>query len=569
MRMSSMFLRAKPIVLSLLLAFACVVSAVAEPVTKQLAPGVTLVQIADTNPHYPLVINQVAIDLASPGVEVRAALGQDVVYVDDATKGREIISALTARRKAIVGVNADFFPFTGDPLGICIVDGEIVSEPPGNRAAIAITSDKSVFFDIPGWNASLTVANGQSSRIDGINRIRDTGQIIIYTDKFGASTRNKFKATEIVCTTSDLPIKAGKTIRLTVTEVRNDAVDTPIPQGGVVISGGGAGATFLKDNIKLGDTITACVNIKSACERDWTTVQQSVAGGPWLVREGKEWIDYPAEGWEQGFAAARHPRTAVGLTADNKLLLVTVDGRQMISGGISLSDLATLMIRLGAVTAINLDGGGSTTLSVRGTVTNSPSEGIERAVANGLIVCSPQVACEELPKLAITGIAGDVPSGPGTLLGLVCGDEARPLSGDELKDVVWGTTRGVGFVNQSGYFTPIKARRGTVTALVGSQLVSLDVNVVPGAPAKLTADLAPDQTDPLRAILTVKAADVNGNRVVTGDVSVTVTGGKPDLDVGPIAANGEFTVGITWDPAAIERGARAAIGKAWAEVKAK
>ncbi len=564
-----MFLRVKPVVLSLFLAFVFAVSTAAEPVTKQLATGVTLVQIVDTNPQYPLVINQVAVDLACPGVEVRAALGQDIVYADDSTKGREIISTLTGRRKATVGLNADFFPFTGDPLGICIVDGAIVSEPPGNRAAVAINADRSVFFDIPGWSASLTAANGQSCRIDGINRIRDTGQIVIYTDKFGASTRNKFKATEIVCTTDDLPIKAGKTIKLTVNEVRNDAVDTPIPPGGVVISGGGVGAAFLKDNITVGDVITACVNIKSATDRDWANVQQSVAGGPWLVRDGKEWIDYPAEGWERSFAVTRHPRTAVGLTADNKLLLVTVDGRQMISGGISLSDLATLMIRLGAITAINLDGGGSTTLSVRGTVTNSPSEGIERPVANGLIVCAPQAVCEAVPKLAITGIAGDVPSGPGMLLGLVCGDEARPLTADELKDVVWGTTRGVGFVNQSGYFTPIKARRGKVTALVGSQLVSLDVNVVPGAPTKLTAALTPDNTDPLRAILTVKAADVNGNRVVTGDVSVTVTGGKPDLDLGPIAANGEFTVGITWDPSVPNRGVRAAIGEVCTEVKVK
>ncbi|MGC8862498.1 MAG: hypothetical protein ACP5R5_06955, partial [Armatimonadota bacterium] len=101
------------------------------PVVKQIGPGVVLSQEVDTNPVCPLIINCVSVDLGDPRVEIKTAVGKDVVIANDPAKGRETISAMTARRGALVGVNADFFPFTGDPLGICIIDGELVSEPPG------------------------------------------------------------------------------------------------------------------------------------------------------------------------------------------------------------------------------------------------------------------------------------------------------------------------------------------------------------------------------------------------------------------------------------------------------
>ena len=99
---------------------------------------------------------------------------------------------------------------------------------------------------------------------------------------------------------------------------------------------------------------------------DWSQVDQAVGAGPWLVKSGAEAIDTEDEGMDVAYFSKRHPRTAVGVTADNKLLIVTVDGRQPISQGVTLVELAALMKQLGAVNAINLDGGGSTTLSVKG-----------------------------------------------------------------------------------------------------------------------------------------------------------------------------------------------------------
>lgn len=459
--------------------------ALSTQITKQLAPGVTLFQDINTDPASALIVNVVTVDLNNPTVKVKAALAKDTVYDNDSTKGREKVSTLTSRRGALVGINADFFPFTGDPLGMCIIDGELISEPAKEgRAAFALTKNGAIFFDKPVLSAKLTLASNVSRQVDGINRGRETNQVIVYTEAFGSSTQTKYKGTDIVLTSDELPIRVGKTVNMTVTEVKPDSVNTQIPRGGVVISAGGPAGWFLKENLKPGDRMSVQFDIKGSDGQDWTQVDQAVGGGPWLVKDGNEFIDTVQECFQPSFCTTSHPRTAVGMTSDNKLLLVTVDGRQAISGGLSLPNMAALMKRYNAVNAINLDGGGSTTLSIKGLVANSPSEGAERPVANALLVFSDQPALQELSDLVISGIPGDVVSGEGAQLFLTWGDESQMLTEGQLDSIIWGTTNGVGFVNQKGYFTPVKTRKGTVNALYGAQAASLAVNVIEKAPVQ-------------------------------------------------------------------------------------
>jgi exopolysaccharide biosynthesis protein len=94
------------------------------------------------------------------------------------------------------------------------------------------------------------------------------------------------------------------------------------------------------------------------------------------------------EGFRPSFVDRRHPRTAIGRLADGRILLLVVGGRQPYhSLGMTLVELATLMRRLGATDALNLDGGGSTTLVVRGVVVNLPSDETgERPIGDVLLV---------------------------------------------------------------------------------------------------------------------------------------------------------------------------------------
>ena len=545
------------VILCALLALIIVCPAYPLQVTKQLAPGVSLYQEIETDAARAQIINMVTIDLKQGGAGVKAALGKDVVYTADSTKGRETISLLTARRGAIVGVNADFFPWTGDPLGINIIDGRLVSEPNGSFAAFGLTKEENVLFDVPRFDAKLTLANGTGRQIDGVNRARETNQIVAYTDVCGANTGNKFKGTDIVATSSDLPIRVGQDITLTVTEVRPDCTNTPIPKGGMVISAGGPAAWFLKENVKPGDIITARFDIKSSSGCDWNNVEQAVGGNPLLLRDGQIMVD---SNFDPALSQKRHPRSALGVTADNKLMIVTVDGRQSISKGITLPDLAALMKRLGAVNAMNLDGGGSTTLSVGGLVINSPSGGEERPVADALLVFAENPAQQELPNVHVSGIGSQVNSGEPVQLYLTWGDDAQMMTPDQMDKVIWGTSRGIGFINQKGYFIPLKERKGAVEALYGRNIIKADVRVIAGKPAAINIELVADTKDASRSVVKILVLDSNDNPLSGRQVTLRITGGKLDASTGSTNEKGEFSIGATWDVSAPAKAVTATVG---------
>src|SRR5262249_12901259 len=156
------------------------------------------------------------------------------------------------------------------------------------------------------------------------------------------------------------------------------------PAGGALIVGIGPSAAGIAAHCKPGDTVTFRFDLTPSVpvpqrgllasragavqrnlEPSWTDIEQAVGGGPWLVRGGQIAVDADDARFSRAdFTDRRHPRTAVGVTADGKLLLVTVDGRTAGSRGATLPEMAGIMQRQGAVNAINLDGGGSTTMAV-------------------------------------------------------------------------------------------------------------------------------------------------------------------------------------------------------------
>jgi hypothetical protein len=209
------------------------------------------------------------------------------------------------------------------------------------------------------------------------------------------------------------------------------------------------------------------------------------------------------------------------------------------------------MKSLGAVEAINLDGGGSSSLSIRGIVTNSPSEGKERPVANALIVYAPP-SCVNCGQI---GFARKDPlvaaSGEGRTLRLVDMATSRPISDDAKKNIVWGTTGGIGFVDQRGRFVPIKAGSGAVVALAGEQRIELPVTVVPGKPIELTAEIIPDEAGiPNAGKVEVSLSDANGNGIPNQAVRLSVKGGTPDCAGKTTDENGIAVFNMTWDTTA-------------------
>ena len=128
----------------------------------------------------------------------------------------------------------------------------------------------------------------------------------------------------------------------------------------------------------------------SPAELDPTTstpwnVEDALGGGPALVSDGEIKVATNEEVFFGSAIPYTHPRTAAGITADGTLLLLLVDGRQRASRGVRLEELAAIMVEIGAEEALNLDGGGSSSLVVNGQLLNNPvGRGMEREVMTAL-----------------------------------------------------------------------------------------------------------------------------------------------------------------------------------------
>ena len=542
-------------------------------IRKELAKGVTLdqniMQYTNSGWNNPAtikfgnnsggtqIINTLTIDPKAPGVKIQAVLAQDKIYTEDSTKGRETVSSIAKRLNAVAVVNADFFPIQsncpGDVLNLHISGGELMSEPMPNRVVFGITSDNKFLFDRLELDARITLPDGKWFPIRGINRPRHQHELVAYTSRFAASTGTSSAGSEVIITTQDLPVKVGVPIKGTVSEAKPSCGDTSIPEGAIVLSGVGTGDKFVQKNLKPGTTVTIEFKLKPTKTTGWEKVVEAVGGGPWLVKDGKVNVDAKEQGFQTGFYAGVHPRTALGVTADGKLIIVTVDGRQTLGSGINLNDLAAYMRNRRCVEAINLDGGGSTTMATSFGLLNSPSEGSERLIANALVVFGEAPSSEPTTEFSIKPLDGPILSG--TIVNLLFSGPIDRTAGciiiGNLRErAVWASSGGAGFVDQSGRFYALKPRKGTISVKIGSQVMNVPVEVVPGPVAKLTAKLEADPSGaPNRSVLNVTATDVNGNAVKDGQISVKVDGGTPDLADLTTDGNGKATTGITWDDA--------------------
>lgn len=313
------------------------------------------------------------IDLNDPNVDLAA------IFDPRGVSYRGNVLSISEAAGAVAAVNADFFNLNNPagrttPLGLTVEDGEIVSSPSHEpwMAALAQREDKSVVMDYFSIRIVATAPNSNQAEILHINKYHPLESLIMYTPKWGKETPGGQGSSELVA-------KDG-----VVLEVRRDMGPAKIPENGFVLAANPAINGFLVDNFKPGDPIS----IEYTITPNFGQLETAVGGGTLLVRDGQR----------ASFThniSGQHPRTAAGVDQSGKILyLVTVEGRQTNTPGMTQEALADFLISLGAYTAINFDGGGSTTmvarsgLSGRLEVVNRPSDGALRAVSTALGVKS-------------------------------------------------------------------------------------------------------------------------------------------------------------------------------------
>jgi hypothetical protein len=323
-------------------------------------------------PAIPWNIDVLRVDLTNPHIHL------ETVKANDRLAGHEQVSLMAARkggpgRTVVGGVNGDFYGGTGIPTNIQIAQGEILLKPV-TRPAIGFTAGNSPLIDIVTMSVTALIGDTVAT-VHGVNTSRQTNQMILFNSYTGSSTGTNSFGTEALIRPIT-PWVVNDTVVCIAESLHVGAGNMTIPRGWAVLSAHGTSETALLSRIQAGDTLRLLQNITPGLPR----LKEMVGGNPKLISGG---VDVSP-------AAPREPRTAAGFSADSTLLyLVTVDGRQgNLSVGMTFTELAQFMRQIGVHEGINLDGGGSTTMVIRDSIMNSPSDGGERAVSNGLLVIS-------------------------------------------------------------------------------------------------------------------------------------------------------------------------------------
>lgn len=432
---------------------------------KVIAPGVTYRM--QVRPEGPFLVNAVRVSTRAKGVLMTGELAQGGVFEPEGEHlGRTTLSDTMKRTRALVGINADYFPFTGDPLGAMVKDNELISRPFPGRAVLC-WGDGFIKTAYLGFAGSVRFANGIQS-LGGLNEECLNDMVVLNTPTARYATASDV-ADHVVLEMSEKISPTGSwkfKVKRLVTDKKWIKLEEN--EGSLTYRGKpGDRMNYLRP----GDEVTVNIDCTGA---DWKKTKEVVAGGPLLVANGKKYVPYKEEGFTEGFATKRHPRTAIGKANNGDVWFVTIDGRQGVSEGMTLDELAGLMLEFGCVEAINMDGGGSATLSVRSLVVNRPSGGAERQIANALLVYHlfdvPQVAAAEVSPV----IAGPAElTSSGSAVYRVVDETGAEVPTNE---VIWSAT-GAAWVDQSGTLRGNAEGACILMALVRGASIQLTIQV--------------------------------------------------------------------------------------------
>lgn len=348
----------------------------------QVAEGVRLYHLIDrrlVDPPAPISVNLLRLDPSK--VDLQSVLAFDRVM------GTETVLDMSVRHRALAAVNAGFFGPNGDPAGLLKVGGELVSEMARPRGAIGILSHGAgplrLLFDQVTVDVTVrfeTTDGEQVIAAAAVDTIQQRDRLTIYTPRYHEDTRTPGGVEWVL---------RGRPLQ--VVERRDGVGRTPIPRDGIVLSYGAQMPPSPLDRLPVGQDVQVVPLYKTLLGTDpgrWQGARDIVGGAGLLMLDRHPIDDWAVEDLRAGFDTERHPRTLIGVDVRGEIWLVTVDGRQPDhSVGMTFRELQRLAQRLRLAHALNLDGGGSTTMVVREKIVNRPSDlQGPRKVSDALIV---------------------------------------------------------------------------------------------------------------------------------------------------------------------------------------
>ena len=448
---------------------------------KPISPGLMYRMQVDT--QTPLILHALRISSKTPGLTALPELAGHTVNEEGTVKGRLSPGQMAAQSSAIAAINGDYFSFTqGAPIGLMVRSGELIDTPFKARSTFGWGPSTAAIATCT-TSVELTPEDGSATKVDGVNQPCGQNQIELYTPAEGTA---QFSGphTAVLINVPQSQWTPNCTVDASVDSLLPVSSDAKVPEGKAILVGTGDKVALL-NALRPGEKIRIQIRTEGF---DWEKIENVIGGGPVLVKDGKVAVNAEAEGFPASFYAKRHPRTMIGKTQEGDIWLVVVDGRQEISSGATLEEGAKLMIQLGCSDALNLDGGGSTNLSLLGLSVNRPSDGAERPVSTGILVMGPKVPVYvgelKIVAAASVGLAGK-PSVHLTLNGSIVPNA----------DVIW-SAQGAAWIDQGGSLHPLELGKVTVRASAYGKVLSATISVVEKAPGRKRRRKTPPHVRP-------------------------------------------------------------------------
>jgi hypothetical protein len=338
--------------------------------TRKIAPGLKYIKIVQR--QLPLRTFVLKVDLSK-------AITLDTTIADDALPSRRQLSRIVRNHGALAGVNGDPGEGLGNTVHPFAQDGDLLHTAGPDAEMFAVSKDEtSTFLGNPKLRVIVTdQSNGRVFTLDRWNRrAPEPGEIVGFSPLGGTLASPPSFSCSVRLTPQGPPQVAAPdgVDRDYVVDVATCS-ESPFDRNGGVVISTAPGTDEAEQLLAL----TPGTPIRLHWTLGWPGVFDAVGGDPILLLDGAQ--------TPICVSCARQPRTAIGITATGKILLVVIDGRQSRwSRGATLGELRTILRDLGAVDALNLDGGGSSEMVVKGEVVNRPSDGRERRITNAVLI---------------------------------------------------------------------------------------------------------------------------------------------------------------------------------------
>ena len=415
-------------------------------------PGVTAAKY--DIPELPLKVSVVEMDLTNPYIVMETCLGGEKSVacetpVSMASRnnrpGHEVVGA----------VNGDFFMTSptnevGLPLSGQVRNDELVLSS-HNRACLVLDNENRPYIDRLTFTG--TVTSGETSfALNLVNRMRyayeniAANQSFLFTRSYGPVTYDGSSSGKMV-----LLRPAGDPFRWNANGVEQCIIEdifdakgsTTIPDGKAILWLKGTYANYAQ-SLNVGDELSVSFRLTLNNESQDINIRQLIGGSNHIIMQNGQFM----EDW-----AERHPRTAIGFNADStRLYFVVVDGRHLTSTGVTLREMKGIFDALGAVNAVNLDGGGSSCILVNDEVLNHPSDGPVRAVGNGCLFVSTAPDDDEIGIINFEPRCYNLSISATTSFGVWGYNQYGVLKTRDLQGCTFTCDPQVGYFDNEGFF---------------------------------------------------------------------------------------------------------------------